>query len=187
MTTFTRKEARQCLQNIIANDLPLGDESLDILIQALTEKLAILGQTNDNDHGTSDDANDQYRTTKAPKIKRILFWSHHLLATSKRKDIVSWSRELHLSGFSRPGYPGAIVIEGSTDDADEFATRIKALRWQALQVRGEEQSNERLFVVKGKAAPFKEVEDLGGIVGSLDGYRDGLGKWFLEGMRIGHG
>lgn len=38
------------------------------------------------------------------RIKRTLIWSHHLLAISKRKDIVAWSAELQLAGLSKPGY-----------------------------------------------------------------------------------
>lgn len=94
------------------------------------------------------------------RVKRVLLWSHHLLAISKRKDIVSWSSELSLAGLSKPGcvppfsrhglwamskslshvhsYPGVIVIEGEESDSDEFVRRIKALQWQALQVRCEE-------------------------------------------------
>lgn len=41
----------------------------------------------------------------APKyvVKQVLFWSHHLLASSKRKDILNWSRELALWGIIKPG------------------------------------------------------------------------------------
>ncbi|KAK3061072.1 hypothetical protein LTS18_007082, partial [Coniosporium uncinatum] len=75
---------------------------------------------------------------EAGRIKRVVIWSHHLLATSKRRDILTWSKELHLSGFSRPGYPGAVFVEGEVESVDEFVRRLKALRWQALQVRAEE-------------------------------------------------
>lgn len=37
------------------------------------------------------------------QLKIVLMWSHHLLATSKRKDIVAWSHELQLWVLSRPG------------------------------------------------------------------------------------
>lgn len=58
-------------------------------------------------------------------IKRLLFWSHHLKATSKRKDIVQWGSELELWGISKPGYPGVFFVEGVATDVDEFASRIK--------------------------------------------------------------
>lgn len=61
-------------------------------------------------------------------IKQLLFWSHHLKATSKRKDIVQWGSELGLWGISKPGYPGVFIVEGVAEDVDEFATRIKVRR-----------------------------------------------------------
>ncbi|GAA5972705.1 hypothetical protein JCM11641_002985 [Rhodosporidiobolus odoratus] len=72
------------------------------------------------------------------QLKVVLLWSHHLLATGKRKDIVAWSTELELFGLSKPGYPGVIVIEGLQDQVDEFVHRIKQLQWKALQVRCEQ-------------------------------------------------
>ncbi|GJN92109.1 hypothetical protein Rhopal_005138-T1 [Rhodotorula paludigena] len=71
------------------------------------------------------------------QLKTVLLWSHHLLATSKRKDIVAWSTELELYGLSKPGYPGVIIVEGLAHNADEFVCRIKQLQWKALQVRCE--------------------------------------------------
>ncbi|KAI5479367.1 DUF1115 domain containing protein [Pseudohyphozyma bogoriensis] len=71
------------------------------------------------------------------ELKEVLLWSHHLLATGKRKNIVQWARELRLWGISKPGYPGVIVVEGLASNVDEFVSRIKALNWKALQVRSE--------------------------------------------------
>jgi hypothetical protein len=72
------------------------------------------------------------------RIMRVLIWSHHLLATSKRKDIIDWCLELSLWGISKPGYPGIIIVEGALNDVTEFLKRIKSLNWQALTVRHEE-------------------------------------------------
>lgn len=69
------------------------------------------------------------------RLKVTLLWSHHLLATGKRKDIVQWSTELKLWGLSKPGYPGVICVEGVEEQVDEFVYRIKQLNWKALQVR----------------------------------------------------
>ncbi|GAA5908076.1 uncharacterized protein JCM6883_004109 [Sporobolomyces salmoneus] len=88
-------------------------------------------------------ANQEERRPAPPSsgpiaLKCTLIWSHHLLATSKRKDIVAWSTELSLAGISKPGYPGVIVIEGSRENVDEFVWRIKQLQWKALQIRCEQ-------------------------------------------------
>ncbi|GAA5885482.1 hypothetical protein JCM3774_003365 [Rhodotorula dairenensis] len=71
------------------------------------------------------------------QLKVVLLWSHHLLATSKRKDIVAWSHELQLWVLSRPGYPGVIVAEGLADNVDSFVQIVKSWQWKALQVRCE--------------------------------------------------
>lgn len=41
-------------------------------------------------------------------------------------------------GYSKPGFPGVIVCEGAEDDVREYVARIRALQWQAMQVRHEE-------------------------------------------------
>ncbi|BGP28539.1 hypothetical protein JCM10296v2_000275 [Rhodotorula toruloides] len=71
------------------------------------------------------------------QLKTVLMWSHHLLATSKRKDIVAWSTELELWGLSKPGYPGVIIAEGLAPNVDHFVQVVKSWQWKALQVRCE--------------------------------------------------
>ncbi|PNS14753.1 hypothetical protein CAC42_1982 [Sphaceloma murrayae] len=187
VSTNTRKAARSVLTNI-RDRLEAGSECLDILIQELSSALESFDTTTgeDGECGKAPDA-DILQQGIPQSYKRLLIWSHHLLATSKRKDIISWARELHLSGFSRPGYPGAVVIEGIEVNVDEFETRIKALKWQALQVRGSEVRESPSLVRAGTSIDFKEVEDLSDIVKGLKECEDGLGEWFLEGMKIGRG
>lgn len=183
--TSTRKRARSLLSSTLADITP-GQECLDVLVQQLSEQLSTLSTTEDDDHSHNSQNNTQTKPqSHTPRIKTTLLWSHHLLATSKRKDIVSWSRSLRLHGYSRPGYPGAILIEGEEDDVDEFVSRIKELRWQALQVRGEETSEKRRL---GGSQGYgtKEVESLGDLAEELKARDKGLAAWFLEGMKIGH-
>ena len=183
--TSVRKEARQLLAETIAT-LELGDEVLDLLLTSMNSGLETLASSTSSHKDSSAACN----VSKAgqggePLIRRQLFWSHHLLATSKRRDILSWSRELHLGGYSRPGYPGVILIEGSTEAVGEFERRIKALRWQALQVRGEDDGEHRMF--GDGTTGVQEVEDIGDIVKGLKEKNADLASWFLAGMKIGHG
>eukprot|EP00877_Chromochloris_zofingiensis_P006355 jgi/Chrzof1/1973/Cz10g28140.t1 len=71
-------------------------------------------------------------------LLRVGIWFHHIKSTQKRKSIVSWARELNISGYAKPGYPGVILCEGRECDVQEYVQRIKALTWQAMQVRAEE-------------------------------------------------
>eukprot|EP01135_Chromosphaera_perkinsii_P007572 Nk52_evm28s914 gene=Nk52_evmTU28s914 len=64
-----------------------------------------------------------------------LFWMHHIKSTTKRKNIIAWSNELSLRGYSKPGYPGIVVVEGENEDVSEYIRRLKALKWKAIAVR----------------------------------------------------
>jgi len=193
VATATRKEARKILETEVVAQEP-GCECLDLLVQALMERLADVKPCPvAYDRGGADAVSlsehvqsvSGHQSQDREMFKTVLLWSHHLLATSKRKDIVSWSRELRLAGYSRPGHPGAILIEGAQPDVDEFVSRIKALRWQALQVRGEEVRASRRLNFDGDGV--SEVEGLGDIVEKLRKKDQELATWFLEGMKIGRG
>ncbi|RIA92370.1 hypothetical protein C1645_765295 [Glomus cerebriforme] len=82
-----------------------------------------------------DDKNEEKASLQ---LSRILIWTHHLLSLGKRKNICQWAEELGLWGFSKPGYPGIIIIEGLYDKVHEYISRLKSLRWQAITVRSEQ-------------------------------------------------
>ncbi|CAJ0598422.1 unnamed protein product [Cylicocyclus nassatus] len=46
---------------------------------------------------------------------RYFILSHHLYSSTKRSDILTTARKLHLTGFSTPGKPAVIVVEGETN------------------------------------------------------------------------
>lgn len=76
--------------------------------------------------------------TECPNdILQVVLWMHHIKSTEKRKNVVGWARELGCSGFSKPGFPGVVVVEGAAPDVREYVARVRALQWQAIQVRAE--------------------------------------------------
>lgn len=77
-------------------------------------------------------------TKKTTNYSRLWIYSHHIYNTEKRKNIVHWAEELHLNGFSLPGKPGIICVEGSESDVDEYWTRLRRLTWKRLQVKEKE-------------------------------------------------
>ncbi|SCZ90508.1 BZ3500_MvSof-1268-A1-R1_Chr1-3g02032 [Microbotryum saponariae] len=116
------------------------------LFTSLRESLALNPLTEPTRPSRPGQGVDGHHEDKCIAIKELrskctLLWSHHLLATGKRKKIVQWSTELGLWGISKPGYPGVIIVEGLEADADEFVHRIKQLNWKALQVRCEHVSD----------------------------------------------
>lgn len=173
----------------IVDQLEPGVEVLDLLVTGFADRVPELtgpeiAASSNPESGSAGGKTASKEAVRAKeRIKRVVIWSHHLLATSKRRDIITWSRELRLSGYSRPGYPGAVFVEGEEGDVDEFLRRLKALRWQALQVRAEEVGDER---VCGTGEGVTEVEGLGEVTEGLRGAGHGVAEMFLEGMKIAH-
>ncbi|XP_029434582.1 RWD domain-containing protein 2B [Rhinatrema bivittatum] len=80
-------------------------------------------------------------STVAPKdaiFTRLWIYSHHIYNKQKRKSILDWAKELSLSGFSMPGKPGVICVEGLQSTCEEFWTRIRRLTWQRILIRHRE-------------------------------------------------
>jgi hypothetical protein len=85
---------------------------------------------------TSKTTNEQILKTKS--YSRLWIYSHHIYNTEKRRNIVNWAHELHLNGFSMPGKPGIICVEGQESDVDEYWTRLRNLTWKRLQMKEKE-------------------------------------------------
>lgn len=78
-------------------------------------------------------------TDEVPAIHRKVVWFHHIKSSKKKKHIVEWGKELRLGGYCKPGFPGVLIFEGEGSNVADYLKRIKRLRWQHLQVRGEEE------------------------------------------------
>ncbi|KAI1286201.1 RWD domain-containing protein 2B [Halotydeus destructor] len=73
---------------------------------------------------------------------RQWIYSHHIYSTGKRKLIQELCHSLDLTGFSRPGKPGFICVEGQVDDVNEFWLRIRFENWQRITVIAKELDGE---------------------------------------------
>lgn len=74
---------------------------------------------------------------KSPVIEmqRLWIYLHHLKSSIKRQEILKLAKELHLTGFSKPGKPGIICAEGDKENTDEFWKSIRQWPWQKIQLR----------------------------------------------------
>lgn len=68
-------------------------------------------------------------------LRRILFWSHHLLAISKRKQLRDQASVQDINIITRVGYPGYIAAEGRPQDVQSFVQEVKSWRWAAIQLK----------------------------------------------------
>ncbi|XP_067848856.1 RWD domain-containing protein 2B [Heptranchias perlo] len=69
---------------------------------------------------------------------RLWIYSHHIYNKEKRKNIVEWAKELSLTGFSMPGKPGVVCVEGPQSACEEYWARVKKLTWQRILIRHRE-------------------------------------------------
>ncbi|WWC62508.1 uncharacterized protein I303_105104 [Kwoniella dejecticola CBS 10117] len=69
------------------------------------------------------------------KPHHCLLISHHLLSSTKRKDLISLSSKLSLIGFSKTGHPGIMYSIGREEDLEEWIREVKSWNWLALRIR----------------------------------------------------
>ena len=67
------------------------------------------------------------------RYSRALFTFHHILARSKKKSIMENSKDLHLSGICKVGYPGLLAVEGEGQTVKDFIKLIKVSPNYALK------------------------------------------------------
>eukprot|EP00118_Oscarella_pearsei_P001132 m.6687 g.6687 ORF g.6687 m.6687 type:complete len:288 (+) comp16579_c0_seq1:1-864(+) len=89
------------------------------------------------------DVTESPRKTTA-QFQRIWFYMHHIYSKQKRKDIIAWADELKLTGFSMPGKPGVVCVEGESGTVDEFSSRLRALNWKRITIRNQEKEEVKL-------------------------------------------
>ena len=128
-----------------------GEICVGLLIQWLEDNTKdYLAQSVDNGKISKTD-----KTTKGKgdKFSRLWIYSHHLYSRFKRTDILNFSKELDLTGFSMPGKPGIVCVEGSERNTDEFWQRLRRMNWKRLVIK------EREFAeVTGSNSNFDELK-----------------------------
>lgn len=72
---------------------------------------------------------------KMIELERLWIYLHHLKSTTKRQDILKLSKQLNLNGFSKPGKPGFICVEGPKEDTQEFWKTVRQWTWQRITIR----------------------------------------------------
>uniref|UniRef100_A0A8C8A3Z2 RWD domain containing 2B n=1 Tax=Oryzias sinensis TaxID=183150 RepID=A0A8C8A3Z2_9TELE len=105
-------------------------------------------------------------------FSRLWIYSHHIYNKSKRKNILEWSKELGLSGFSMPGKPGIVCVEGPQAACEEFWSRcveLFLLKIDEVQTTSFRQTIScfRVKVLTWKKIMIRHREDI-----TLDGQGD---------------
>eukprot|EP00300_Choanocystis_sp_HF-7_P009934 c16707_g1_i1.p1 GENE.c16707_g1_i1~~c16707_g1_i1.p1 ORF type:complete len:272 (+),score=49.96 c16707_g1_i1:1396-2211(+) len=99
-------------------------------------------------------------TSTQTTLAREYIWSHHLYSKTKRKFILDTARNNSLSGFSCPGKPGIIVVEGEELGVRDFSSRVKSLTWQRIRTRHYESESCKSLAELESTRKFEKFKEL---------------------------
>lgn len=87
-------------------------------------------------------------SNQSDQFARFFILSHHLCSPVKRGNIIQMAKELHLCGFSTPGKPAVIIVEGRLQSCEEFWKTVRSWQWKRISLRHSEllsSSDDRRF------------------------------------------
>ena len=114
----------------------------------------------DSKDNISDSASTKTKQEEDTVFTRLWIYSHHIYNKFKRRDIIDWAEELKLTGFSLPGKPGVVCVEGYSRPVDEYWHRLRRLNWKRLAIKEKDDidiGNEDLSKFR-KFSNFEEKE-----------------------------
>jgi hypothetical protein len=165
-TDSTRNDLRtQTKSAIVALNLPEGEEALDAIISAFQSLISESEQQQEEEEENQSNTTSPNHSTP----KTVIIWLHHLLNTNKRK--LCLSPPPHVSGITKPGYPGVLLYSGPTGGVTAHVNELKAQNWAAFQVRFEEDVEWRF----GHGEGVREVESMADVVKLVEGGKGNRG------------
>lgn len=91
------------------------------------------------------------------KFVRYWIYSHHIYSKSKRREILDLAHDLNLTGFTMPGRPGIICVEGNSSDCEEWWQVIKLMNWKKIYCKVIEEDSEGVGEQFRRFQQFSEV------------------------------
>ena len=172
-------EMRDFLQDIAS-----GEQVIYTILQWLkdTGENHFTGRTNRRTHELTE---DHRKEEKDPgMLSSMWLYMHHIYNKDKRKDIIHWANELNLTGFSLPGKPGIVHVEGDAVSVDEYFMRLRRLSWKKMSCVHKETFAEASKPVR----IFQTFEELCFDVHGGRDYHMDMGKFhlFLKEHKLGH-
>lgn len=110
------------------------------------------------------------------KFVRMWMYMHHIYSKTKRKIILDWSSDYSLTGFSLPGKPGVVCIEGDEANVEEYYSRLRRLNWKKITCLHRQVGESDLSIDAQRV--FKGFEELAfDVHGTREGHMD-MGQFF---------
>lgn len=138
MTRNNHSKLNEDLQEFILQ-LERGEICIYSVIEWLKENLGQYETENSDEHKVGKTTNSEKEVDTM--FVRLWIYSHHIYSKFKRRDILDWAAELKLTGFSLPGKPGVICVEGYSRPVDEYWHRLRRLNWKKLAVKEREEKD----------------------------------------------
>jgi hypothetical protein len=122
---------------------------------------------------------DDREYEKRSLMHRVWIHSHHIYNRHKRKFLIEAADQIGLSGFSCPGKPGFICVEGSEEDCNDYWTRVRQLTWQKITLIHNEVNIQRAFPPgafeelrcdKSQFIKYLEEKNLSGVIKEYLGF-----------------
>ena len=82
--------------------------------------------------GRGTDAAPAIARDRQRRFCRMWLYMHHIYSKTKRRDILSLSSELQLTGFCLPGKPGVVCVEGEEGAVEQFYGVLKRWNWKSI-------------------------------------------------------
>ncbi|PAA85701.1 hypothetical protein BOX15_Mlig024601g2, partial [Macrostomum lignano] len=129
--------ASEALANQLEEMFKPGEPVLYQMLSWLTEFVSTNIPTDeDASASTATEAGAaETEATTDQRLSRLWIHSHHIYNSLKRRDILNWSAELRLTGFSIVGKPGIVCVEGPESAVEEFWQRLRRLNWKKLTMK----------------------------------------------------
>lgn len=149
-TPLLSKNKETYLKNTIEQFINTMDKSETYIYQVLSwlqDEIEGILKKDNKEFESSEISKDIKAEDELIDFERLWIYSHHIKSKTKRQEIVNQSRDLNLTGFSRPGKPGIICVEGLKECTQEFWRIIKSMRWQKIMICKVESSRKALSKV----------------------------------------
>lgn len=88
---------------------------------------------------------------------RMWLYMHHIYSKTKRRNILSTASELELTGFSLPGKPGVVCVEGDVQRTKEFYSVLRRWNWKSITCRKKEVISTVNVQSERKIKDFQEL------------------------------
>lgn len=146
----------------------------------------VTAEGNEKKQGQEEETKNKLKESENSKaFARYWIYSHHIYSKIKRRDILDLSKEYQLTGFSMPGKPGIICMEGSVRNVSEAWGIIKSWNWKKINVKYHESEPDGMEDAR-RYTSFEEI----GFVKSSDtrDYHMDMGEFhkYLESHGCGY-